>query len=81
LAIVLTFLVVIPEGDLRLPLRLILPLLLPLPVSRRHPERSEGSLYLVFAVAVAVAFAFAHPVFHKKIQNSRKKFNPPKSDI
>ena len=39
--IVLALLVVIPEGNLRLPL----PLLLPLPVPRRHPERREGPLY------------------------------------
>jgi hypothetical protein len=32
-----------------------------LPVLRRHPERSEGPLYFVFAVAVALAFLVVIP--------------------
>jgi hypothetical protein len=40
---------------LSLTLLLLLLLLLPLSVSRRHPERSEGSLYFVVAVAVVSA--------------------------
>ena len=45
----LPLLVFIYEGSLRLPL--LLPWPLSLPVVRRNPERSEGPLYLAFAVA------------------------------
>jgi hypothetical protein len=42
---------------LLVPLLLVPLLLVPLLVLRRHPERSEGSLYFAFAFALALALA------------------------
>jgi hypothetical protein len=51
---------------------------LPLLVLRRHPERSEGSLYFVFAFAVA-CFIVAHPAESGSALCFRTKhFAPPK---
>jgi hypothetical protein len=62
------FLVVIPAGDLLLHFAAAVAVAaaVALPVSRRHPERSEGPLYFAVAVAflsVILAGAASTPVF------------------